>query len=619
MEHQRKATPRFSTDKIAKQLSISLIEDFRSSLDPVVYDALVIAAKSKSITAFRECVEAMKPDEQDEPYTFKVKAQLANLYKKYTFETDVYTPSQVTQMSVDKFMDNQRRLSAFVLDDSSNVTKSVIMFAKGWIEGVLKDFDEEEFLFHCDFARKSTVGIPLRDACYAERWKVPLTGSEAHIAWFQHRYLVWNSRPRKYLEDQCGGDLSTAYRAIESLDAVLVPKTFKSRRMIMANSTIGSLYSNGLGKVLTARLLAVGYNIKNLQKIHGELARVGSVKLNLTTADQSLASDNITVQLIDRLLPVRWANALKLGRISKIRLAGSTVETTTFSTMGIGFTFPLQTLVFLALLKGISLEFFHKNLQVSAYGDDLIYDSRLHPFVSEIFPKLGLVINEDKTYAFGSFRESCGSDYFRGLDVRPFQLGMSDSGSQLTRRKYEAFLYTIINGLRRRWTDQEVLGTLNVLGSHMVAVGIRPYVIPRDYPADGGVHADHPFEPLMFLTNQRDPKGGRHGIVTFQYLRFFANTRKETRHEPYLWWCLQQLSAANKSLGRDSEGPVGTFSYIMPRDCSNAIFEEEIAVPQPPGYRSELTGKRVRKKDTLIAVMQRGRYRVQYGSSSFWT
>ena len=264
MDHRKHAQMRFSTDTVAEILQVGLLEDFRSTLSDDVHRNLLSCTGRHNITRWRE--ETPQPSEADEPMPFKVKAQLTNLFKKYTFQKDVYTPEEVTSMSIKKFLDNQLRLSSFAIDDSSNVTKSVIMFAKGWIEGVLKDFNNEEFLGLCDFARKSTVGIPMAQACIAERWSVPLTGSAAHISWFKDIFLSWNRHPIEYLRSQVGGDLNAAFREIECLEAVLVPKTFKSRRMIMANTTIGSLYSNGLGKLITKRLTSAGFDISTLQR-----------------------------------------------------------------------------------------------------------------------------------------------------------------------------------------------------------------------------------------------------------------------------------------------------------------------------------------------------------------
>lgn len=615
MDRQRKATKRFSTDDVAVLLRRSLIEDFRPYISTDYYDALV-KTSTTNVIEWRSALRA--PEMSDDPFTFKVKAQLANLYKKYTFVKDMYTPQEVTQMSIDKFMENQRRLASFSLDNSYLVLSSVIMWAKGWIANVLLDYDEEEHLNLCAFAKKSTVGVSLEKANLAERYQVPITGSAAHISWFQNVYLSWNGSAINYLRSQTGGDLNAAFREIDCLDAVLVPKTFKSRRMIMANTTIGSLYSDGLGKVITKRLARVGYDIASLQQTHGTLAKFGSKTGKLVTADQSLASDNITVELIDRLLPARWASALKLGRISKISLSGTIVESKTFSTMGIGFTFPLQTLVFLALLKGISLEFFNKELEVSAYGDDLIYDSRLHPFVARLFPQFGLLLNTDKTYSTGSFRESCGHDYFHGVDVRPFQLGEVDS-NYLSRRNYEAFLYTIINGLLRRWSQYEIPVTLTMLGLHLKSVGIRAYVVPNDYPDTCGVKIVNPNNLPSFLVDCRDPVGIGNGLIRFKYLRFIADRRIEHRHEPYLWNRLQQLSAVCESDGEHPKRSLGSSAYhTLVRDLSVTFFEE-VSDNQPSNYRSKLTGRRLRKRDCYISIQRRGRYREQTGSSSFWT
>ena len=286
--------------------------------------------------------------------------------------------------------------------------------------------------------------------------------------------------------------------------------------------------------------------------------------------------------------------------------------------MGIGFTFPLQTLLFLALLKGISLHFFNREVMISAYGDDLIYHKCLHPFVATLFPKFGLQLNTDKTYSTGSFRESCGYDYFRGVDVRPFQLGEVDS-NLLSRRFYEAFIYSAINGLRRRWLDCEVPVTLRLLGMHMHSLGIKPYSVPNDYPDNAGVKHTKPFDHLEFLVDRKEPKCTGHGRLQFKYLRFIADRRIENRHEPYLWRSLQQFSTAIGECNEFVTRSMGSIAYLRSLRDLSVTFWEEIASEQPANYRSKITGKRLRKRDTYIPILGRGRYREQLGSSSHWT
>jgi len=89
--------------------------------------------------------------------------------------------------------------------------------------------------------------------------------------------------------------------------------------------------------------------------------------------------------------------------------------------MGNGFTFELETLLFLCLawewmrLNGHDV-IIGENLTV--YGDDIIMPSALGEGFLSVLRFVGLTPNAKKTFLFGGFRESCGGDFFEGVNVR---------------------------------------------------------------------------------------------------------------------------------------------------------------------------------------------------------
>jgi hypothetical protein len=87
-----------------------------------------------------------------------------------------------------------------------------------------------------------------------------------------------------------------------------------------------------------------------------------------------------------------------------------------FSSMGNGFTFELETLIFAALAAAVSDLTLGENLFV--YGDDIIVPTHASSNVLAVLRTFGFTPNTKKTFTSGSFRESCGGDYFLGYDVR---------------------------------------------------------------------------------------------------------------------------------------------------------------------------------------------------------
>jgi hypothetical protein len=605
----------FGFDLNAWKLAERLLEDFA----PYVPDLFLQTARPAIAGRNVEQVRALSCGAIDshQPYSLKTTRQITDLFKKFSFSQDLRTPIELRDDSIKKFMDNQARLLNFEVPRDDPKLRAIIFGAKGYANQILGDFSNLEICERASFGKKSSVGIPMRKACEGERYEAPITGSSAHIEWFDKYYGTWNRPALEYAKSRAALLKEPLYRLVDTLEAVLVDKTWKSLRMIMPNTTIGTLYSSGLGRTIEDRLRNFGYDIKHLQPVHGELAKFGSLTGSLVTADQSMASDNITVQLIDEILPFRWASALKFGRIEGLSLYGNRLASPTFATMGIGFTFPLQTLVFLCLLLAIRDHCkLDEQTVISVFGDDLVYDVRMHSSVLEYFPLLGLVINVDKTFADGSFRESCGYDYYRGVDVRPFHLGRA-TGQTAGRRRAEAYLYTALNGLLRRWNVYEIPSTLDYLVGEIRRIrGDDPLVVPDDYPDTSGVKASPWIAHLLGLTVRW--KRGRDGILTFRYLAFEPETKVERRHDPYLFRALQTESSVATPHRRVGD-------YLLPLRGKGDVLVERTHVfghvvdPARKAFRSELSGKRLRPQLTTIPEQDRGRYRERPGFRGNWT
>lgn len=562
----------YSVDRLMRNIASNLARDFRNQLSlpqqhaanaVEIYDHGTVAEMRGLVWDAREDTGA---------YGFKCAYQMNNVFKRYRFENDLLSSDELEEAAEMQFFDNQCRLADLDLASLPAYCRHVLLWARGFCQDILGEYDLEEHLALSRFGKKASVGIPMRKAVEAERYEWPITGSVEHITWFSRVALQEDDQAREYVFSRSDGE-TPIFKVVDTLALTFVPKTFKSLRSIMPNTTIGTFYSDGLGKVIAKRLKAAGYDIARLQERHGKLARLASITGDLVTADQSLASDNITLDLVKAIVPDRWFEALNLGRIGKVKLpSGIVVHSTTFCTMGIGFTFPLQTLVFLSLLLAIDEVYLHgRAREVSVYGDDLIYDVRMHPFVLTIFDRLGLKVNADKTFAEGPFRESCGSDYYSGVDVRPF-LPKNERGSLVDRKNYELLLYGYYNGLKRRWDTVECPLTFTYLLDELDQVSRGICRVPWNYPDQSGVKVDTPYDMLGIAYRLAPLKFGKHGQVFFKYLRFTADTYEETRHAPYLWRCL------GDSADVDRYDHVGSVSRVPKPSRILRFIEEQVGI-----------------------------------------
>lgn len=197
-----------------------------------------------------------------------------------------------------------------------------------------------------------------------------------------------------------------------------VPKTAVIYRLIRKVPQLNGWVAKGYGQYIAQRLKAEGQDIQTGQERNKRLAREGSLTGDLATLDLKQASDSISIGLMRHLLPFDWFEALSKVRVGLVLEPRTVIEdpeireTHGFCGMGDGFTFPLQTLVYWALASSLSDV-------ASVYGDDIIVKKHAVARLTFVLNAIGFVVNEKKSYSAGPFRESCGGDYFLGVDIRP--------------------------------------------------------------------------------------------------------------------------------------------------------------------------------------------------------
>lgn len=164
-----------------------------------------------------------------------------------------------------------------------------------------------------------------------------------------------------------------------------------------------------------------GIVLEEAQELHRRLVCDASWKSSdlireLATIDLSSASDTIARELVRALLPSDWWLLLNSCRAHFTKVGDRIYHSAKFSSMGNGFTFELETLIFRTLLMTLECE------EAYAYGDDLIVPEKDFRTVCNALKVWGFTPNLKKTFGEGPFRESCGGDFFDGYEVRPYFL-----------------------------------------------------------------------------------------------------------------------------------------------------------------------------------------------------
>lgn len=217
------------------------------------------------------------------------------------------------------------------------------------------------------------------------------------------------SREDHWVEFQMGNEIVT------------VPKNSKTDRVIAIEPGLNLWFQKGLGRMIRDRLLRFGIDLTD-QTRNQQLARRSSLDDSLATVDFSSASDSISTELVRTVLPDEWYVLLDASR-SKVgtRASSGPIRWKKFSSMGNGFTFELESLIFYAAAHAVC-EHLGLAAEISVFGDDVLLPTGGYELFSSFTAFLGFRVNNEKSFSSGPFRESCGAHYFEGVDVKPIFL-----------------------------------------------------------------------------------------------------------------------------------------------------------------------------------------------------
>lgn len=215
-----------------------------------------------------------------------------------------------------------------------------------------------------------------------------------------------------------------------------VPKTAKGPRLIAAEPAshmwcqkcIESFMRDQFKKLFRGSFIDLNDQTKS-----GALVLQASRDRKLATVDLSDASDRLSCWTVERIFRKNCSLLYHLHaartRLLKDNLSGDQnlfIKLKKFATQGTACTFPVQSLVFLCIALGSSIEgsiTWHKiqgmRTQVRVYGDDIILPTHGYARLIRVMDALGLKVNMAKSYVNGKFRESCGVDGYDGYDVTP--------------------------------------------------------------------------------------------------------------------------------------------------------------------------------------------------------
>lgn len=457
------------------------------------YDLLYDAADALSSTVYEDATKHY------------VAHQLAALIRKYpwTREEVPLDPEAAAQRS---FLASEHRckwVNRWALASyRRNVdrTDPLVIRMKRFIREVIGSRPNLERIYaQCDFTAGASIGVHgnatnLQRKLLAPRWSVSpsalpyFAAALCHHNHYATRVAKGNGLVQSLYVSE--NDVRESCELVSYNKVAFVPKTAKTHRAIAVEPLGNVFIQKGIDLELRRRLKRVGVDLSD-QSLNQRMARYGSSDDSdegLCTIDLSSASDSISIEVVRLLLPPAWFEFLNRVRSPSYKLPdGSIRRYEKFCSMGNGFCFPLESLIFASIASafgGVG------GKDWAVYGDDIIVRRKAFDGVLSLLKRFGFKPNRKKTFGEGPFRESCGGNWYQDEDVTPFTLDFKlDSLSSM---------FKAINLMRRNdrcsWFFREVVAML-INRIPLPWRFFRPYPGPEDSAID--------FRDLQFEKNWR--------------------------------------------------------------------------------------------------------------------
>jgi hypothetical protein len=224
-----------------------------------------------------------------------------------------------------------------------------------------------------------------------------------------------------------------------SAKLISVPKNSSSRRTITVEPMLKQYVQQGLNillreSILECRILRNCLSLSDQSK-NQVLALEGSLHDNWATIDLKSASDLLSVKLVKSVFRHHspFLDYMMDCRSPFVECENKpTLFLGKFAGMGNALTFPVQSVCFAVVGIAAILDSWGKsptywNLRrasrlIRVYGDDIIVHSEYAQQVVDWLHAVGLKVNVKKSFLTGNFKESCGVDAFRGVDITPLYI-----------------------------------------------------------------------------------------------------------------------------------------------------------------------------------------------------
>lgn len=347
-----------------------------------------------------------------------------------------------------------------------------------------------------------------------------------------------------------------------------VPKSYKTHRSIAWEDGATAFYQQGLYRTILPWMLRDRRTPIDDCTQHWWLANLGSRTREYATIDLSSASDSISNQwLRDTLCGTEFGFALQTLRSSHAEYKGGLVNLPMYASMGSALCFPTMCNVLRSVCEATIIDSGDKprDSSFSVYGDDIIIEQKYVDNLLERLTRLGFIPNTDKSF-FTSFpfRESCGSEWYNGVDVRPVRIPRRFSGIDRTVNCYTHMAYLANECYKRSYTATRLflIDTIRtVFRNDEISFSDSLALLESDEWTGGSSRADGFYSP--FPTDGRYVDEWQRNVVPQVYAVAVPRERyPEASSEARLAASLHALEIAHDGERRIAVGPSNSVGRI---------------------------------------------------------
>lgn len=387
------------------------VRDYESVLGPEISKRVTGWTRSRNLQSLASCVDLF-PDALHDRETRRCLMQIQAFFKKASIFSD---PNVCKPAALNTFLVSERkcrivnkRLDFYYLhaDRLNSRLRRNIETMENWIASVLGPFEDFQGAIpeYVRFTSGATSSTSRRDSLPFRKVKEQGTTTPGLVPYCEALGKYYGQN-----------DLSVIPSNVNRVE--FVPKSWKTDRTIACEPEWALPLQLAFDSYVKRRLRKRGIDLSD-QTRNQRLAYEGSVSNNYSTIDLSAASDTVSYNTVAWLLPRPWFLYLARARSSfgRVSLNGDYIKYAKFSSMGNGATFCLETLIFASACYAVGSRTF------SVYGDDIIIEPKHVPDLLALLAFLGFSVNREKSHIDGPFKESCGVNYFDGIDITPFYI-----------------------------------------------------------------------------------------------------------------------------------------------------------------------------------------------------